>query len=98
MSCDWIHSTSNDAQLENCTGIYLNDFSSGCLRVCLVNRFADAHIEDLQGEIPALSRSKSEQLRAVCIEPYQEMVDLRVKELQGGQEIVNLTGDTSADL
>ena len=49
--------------------------------------------------------SKSEQLRAVCIEPYQEMVDLRVKEwtskfqkLQGGKEIVSLTGETSADL
>ncbi|KAF8808479.1 Sec63-domain-containing protein [Phlegmacium glaucopus] len=43
--------------------------------------------------------------RAVCLELYQEMVDLRVKEwktkfqgLQGGKEIVNLTGDTSADL
>ena len=49
--------------------------------------------------------SKEEQLRAVCIEPYQEMVDLRVKEwaskfrkLQGGKEIVSLTGETSADL
>ena len=49
--------------------------------------------------------SKPEQLRAVCIEPYQEMVDLRVKEwaskfrkLQGGKEIVSLTGETSADL
>jgi hypothetical protein len=43
----------------------------------------------------------------VCIEPYQEMVDLRVKEwaskfqkLQGGKEIVSVTvtGETSADL
>ncbi|KAF9006973.1 Sec63 Brl domain-containing protein [Cyathus striatus] len=49
--------------------------------------------------------SKREQPRAVCIEPYQEMVDLRVKEwqakfskLQGGKEIVSLTGETSADL
>jgi ATP-dependent helicase YprA (DUF1998 family) len=49
--------------------------------------------------------SKPEQLRAVCIEPYQEMVDLRVKEwtskfreLQGGKEVVSLTGETSADL
>ncbi|KAF5370279.1 hypothetical protein D9758_006929 [Tetrapyrgos nigripes] len=49
--------------------------------------------------------SKREQPRAVCIEPFQEMVDLRVKEwqdkfsnLQGGKEIVSLTGETSADL
>ncbi|KAG5640834.1 hypothetical protein DXG03_006882 [Asterophora parasitica] len=49
--------------------------------------------------------SKREQPRAVCIEPYQEMVDQRVEEwrakfskLQGGKEIVSLTGETSADL
>ena len=49
--------------------------------------------------------SKSELLRAVCIEPYQEMVDLRVKEwkakfgsVQGGKEILSLAGETSADL
>jgi pre-mRNA-splicing helicase BRR2 len=43
--------------------------------------------------------------RAVCIEPYQEMVELRVNEwkakfgkLQGGKDIVSLTGETSADL
>ncbi|OBZ77999.1 putative U5 small nuclear ribonucleoprotein helicase [Grifola frondosa] len=49
--------------------------------------------------------SKREQQRAVCIEPYQEMVDQRVIEwrskfgaLQGGKEIVSLTGETSADL
>ena len=49
--------------------------------------------------------SKREQPRAVCIEPYQEMVDLRVAEwrakfgkLQGGKEIVSLTGESSADL
>ncbi|KAH9477321.1 U5 small nuclear ribonucleoprotein 200 kDa helicase [Psilocybe cubensis] len=49
--------------------------------------------------------SKKEQSRAVCIEPYQDMVELRVKEwkakfqnLQGGKEIVSLTGETSADL
>ncbi|PPQ70945.1 hypothetical protein CVT26_014249 [Gymnopilus dilepis] len=49
--------------------------------------------------------SKRERTRAVCIEPYQEMVDLRVKEwkakfqnLQGGKEIVSLTGETSSDL
>jgi pre-mRNA-splicing helicase BRR2 len=49
--------------------------------------------------------SKCEQPRAVCIEPYQEMVDQRVAEwrrkfskVQGGQEIVSLTGETSADL
>ncbi|KZT07923.1 putative RNA helicase [Laetiporus sulphureus 93-53] len=49
--------------------------------------------------------SKREQQRAVCIEPFQEMVDLRVAEwrnkfsdLQGGKEIVSLTGETSADL
>ncbi|KAG6820013.1 hypothetical protein H0H93_006477 [Arthromyces matolae] len=49
--------------------------------------------------------SKREQRRAVCIEPYQEMVDQRVAEwtakfskLQGGKEIVSLTGETSADL
>ncbi|OAX40546.1 Sec63-domain-containing protein [Rhizopogon vinicolor AM-OR11-026] len=49
--------------------------------------------------------SKREQPRAVCIEPYQEMVDQRVAEwrrkfsgLQGGKEIVSLTGETAADL
>ena len=49
--------------------------------------------------------SKREQQRAVCIEPYQEMVDMLVEEcrkrfgnLQGGKEIVALTGETSADL
>ncbi|KNZ72229.1 U5 small nuclear ribonucleoprotein 200 kDa helicase [Termitomyces sp. J132] len=49
--------------------------------------------------------SKKEQPRAVCIEPYQEMVDQRVAEwrekfarLQGRKEIVSLTGETSADL
>lgn len=43
--------------------------------------------------------------RAVCIEPFQEVVDLRVAEwkakfggLQGGKEIVSLTGETSADI
>lgn len=43
--------------------------------------------------------------RAVCIEPFQEMVDQRVDEwrkkfgkLQGGKEIVSLTGDRNADL
>ncbi|KAF7294831.1 putative ATP dependent RNA helicase [Mycena indigotica] len=49
--------------------------------------------------------SKREQQRAICIEPYQEMVDMRVREwqdkfsrVQGGKEIVSLTGETSADL
>lgn len=49
--------------------------------------------------------SKAEQPRAVCIEPFQEMVEQRVAEwrkkfgqLQGGKEIVALTGETSADL
>lgn len=49
--------------------------------------------------------SKKDYSRAICIEPYQEMVDQRVAEwrskfgnLQGGKEIVSLTGETSADL
>jgi pre-mRNA-splicing helicase BRR2 len=49
--------------------------------------------------------SRPKQPRAVCIEPYQEMVDQRVDEwrrkfskLQGGKEIVSLTGEMSADL
>jgi pre-mRNA-splicing helicase BRR2 len=49
--------------------------------------------------------TKREQRRAVCIEPHQEMVEQRVAEwrkkfgrLQGGKEIVSLTGETSADL
>ncbi|KAH7882250.1 putative RNA helicase [Phlebopus sp. FC_14] len=49
--------------------------------------------------------SKKDQSRAVCVEPYQEMVDQRVAEwrrkfsgVQGGKEIVSLTGETSADL
>ncbi len=43
--------------------------------------------------------------RAVCIEPFQDMVDQRVVEwkekfgkIQGGKDIVALTGETSADL
>jgi pre-mRNA-splicing helicase BRR2 len=43
--------------------------------------------------------------RAVCIEPYQEVVDLRLAEwsakfgqLQGGKTIMSLTGETSEDL
>ncbi|KAF9226154.1 Sec63-domain-containing protein [Gyrodon lividus] len=49
--------------------------------------------------------SKKDASRAVCVEPYQEMVDQRVAEwrrkfsgVQGGKEIVSLTGETSADL
>lgn len=49
--------------------------------------------------------SKRDPSRAICIEPYQEMVDQRTDEwrrkfsqLQGGKEIVSLTGDRSADL
>ena len=45
-----------------------------------------------------------EQPRAVCIEPYQEMVNQHVAEwgekfkgLQGGKRIVSLTGETSTD-
>lgn len=43
--------------------------------------------------------------RAVCIEPFQDVVDARVAEwnakfgsVQGGKEIVALTGETSADI
>jgi len=49
--------------------------------------------------------SKREQPRAVCILPFQEMVDMRVEEwrrkfgnVQGGKEVLALTGETSADL
>lgn len=49
--------------------------------------------------------NKRDNSRAVCIEPYQEMVDQRVAEwrrkfsgVQGGKEFVSLTGETSADL
>ena len=49
--------------------------------------------------------SKRGNSRAVCIEPYQHMADMRWEEwrkkfgkLQGGKEIVNLTRETSADL
>ena len=49
--------------------------------------------------------SQPQSKRAVCIEPYQDMVDLRLTEwkvrfggVQGGKEIVSLTGETSADL
>ncbi|KIJ15196.1 hypothetical protein PAXINDRAFT_169339 [Paxillus involutus ATCC 200175] len=49
--------------------------------------------------------SKKDNSRAVCVEPYQEMVDQRVAEwrrkfsgVQGGKEILSLTGETSADL
>lgn len=49
--------------------------------------------------------SKPNAGRAVCIEPFQDVVDLRVAEwkvkfgeLQGGKSIVALTGETSADI
>ena len=46
--------------------------------------------------------SKREQPRAVCILPLQEMVDMRVEEevgnVQGGKEVLALTGETRADL
>jgi len=42
--------------------------------------------------------SKPEQLRAVCIEPYVDLRALKFRKLQGGKEIVSLTGETSADL
>ncbi|KAG6370880.1 putative RNA helicase [Boletus reticuloceps] len=49
--------------------------------------------------------NKRDNSRAVCVEPYQEIVDQRVAEwrrkfgsVQGGKEIVSLTGETSADL
>ena len=49
--------------------------------------------------------SQSTSSRAVCIEPFQDVVDLRVAEwkakfggLQGGKEVVALTGETSADI
>ncbi|KAL0064635.1 Pre-mRNA-splicing helicase BRR2 [Marasmius tenuissimus] len=47
--------------------------------------------------------SKPQAARAVCIEPYQEMVDSRLKEWQTkfadlDKEFVALTGETSADL
>ncbi|KAH0834659.1 putative RNA helicase [Lanmaoa asiatica] len=49
--------------------------------------------------------NKKDNSRAVCVEPYQEMVNQRVMEwrrrfsgVQGGKEIVSLTGETSADL
>ncbi|KAL5507360.1 BRR2 [Sanghuangporus vaninii] len=49
--------------------------------------------------------SKGDPPRAVCIEPFQDLVDQRVAEwrakfgnLQGGKEIVSLTGETAADL
>ena len=48
---------------------------------------------------------EKERSRAVCIEPYQEMVNQRITEwhkkfngVKGGKEIVGLTGETSADL
>ena len=49
--------------------------------------------------------SRHDQTHAVCIEPYQEMVDQRVAEwhckfskVQGRKEIVSFTGESSADL
>ncbi|KAG6378230.1 P-loop containing nucleoside triphosphate hydrolase protein [Boletus reticuloceps] len=49
--------------------------------------------------------NKRDNSRADCVEPYQEIVDQRVAEwrrkfgnVQGGKEIVSLTGETSADL
>lgn len=49
--------------------------------------------------------SQPKAARAVCIEPFQDVVDARVSEwklkfgeVQGGKEIVALTGETSADI
>lgn len=49
--------------------------------------------------------SQPEPKRAVCIEPFQDVVDARVAEwkakfgkVQGGKEVVALTGDSSSDL
>ncbi|GAW10525.1 Sec63-domain-containing protein [Lentinula edodes] len=49
--------------------------------------------------------SSSHPKRAVCLLPYQDMVDIRVSEwrekfgrVQGGKEILALTGETTADL
>ncbi|KAM0788324.1 hypothetical protein ACM66B_001467 [Microbotryomycetes sp. NB124-2] len=49
--------------------------------------------------------SQPKAARAVCIEPFQDVVDLRVAEwrakfgnCQGGKEILALTGETSADI
>ena len=49
--------------------------------------------------------NKRDNSKAVCVEPYQEMVDQRVAEwrrkfsgVQDGKGIVSLTGETSADL
>ncbi|KIJ15224.1 hypothetical protein PAXINDRAFT_12138 [Paxillus involutus ATCC 200175] len=50
--------------------------------------------------------SKKDHSMAVCVEPYQEMVDQRVAKwrrkfsgvLEGGKEMLNLTGETSTDL
>ncbi|KAH0831089.1 hypothetical protein J3R83DRAFT_13650 [Lanmaoa asiatica] len=49
--------------------------------------------------------NKKDHSRVVCVELYQEMVDQRIAEwrhkfsgVQGGKEIVSLTGETSADL
>lgn len=49
--------------------------------------------------------SNSKSARAVCIEPYPSMVEqrvaqwrLRFAQVQGGKEVVGLTGETSADL
>ena len=49
--------------------------------------------------------SKDKPRKAVCVEPFQEMVDLRVAEwsakfgeLQGGKRILALTGEQAADL
>lgn len=49
--------------------------------------------------------SQPKATRAVCIEPFQDVVDLRVAEwkakfanVQGGKKVVALTGETSADI
>ncbi|KDE06013.1 pre-mRNA splicing factor [Microbotryum lychnidis-dioicae p1A1 Lamole] len=49
--------------------------------------------------------SQPKATRAICIEPFQDVVDMRVAEwkakfgdVQGGKEIVALTGETSADI
>ncbi|KAK4703013.1 hypothetical protein P7C70_g3204, partial [Phenoliferia sp. Uapishka_3] len=49
--------------------------------------------------------SQPKAARAVCIEPFQDVVDARVSEwklkfgeVQGGKEIVALTGETSSDI
>ena len=95
--------------IDNFNKIQTQDFQPEALYTTDENVFVDAPAgsgKTICAEFALLRLwSKRDAPRAVCIEPFQDMVDQRVAEwqakfrsLQNGKEIVSLTGETAADL